>query len=62
MINDDYDLWVAGDPISRDFDNISALEAAVGADVRVVQDGVPMQVNLMTQEIMEMNIKLLHLK
>ena len=62
MNNDKYSLWKANDPVTRDFDNVSALEAAVGSDVRVIQDGVPMQVNLMTQEIMDMNIRLLHLK
>ena len=60
-----FDSWYANDPVPRSFDDMAAFEAAsiaAGADVRVVQDGVPMKLNLMTQEIMEMNIKLLHIK
>lgn len=63
MNNEGYNLWKANDPVPRSFDDMAAFESAmVGADVRVVQDGVPMKINLMTQEIMDMNIKLLHIK
>ena len=58
-------VWTPHDIIPRSFDDMSAFEAAssnVGSDVRVIQDGVPMQVNLATQDIIDMNIKLLRLK
>ena len=45
----------------------SALEASTGSNfnpenMKVVQDGVPMQLNVMTQDIMDMNIRLMRLK
>ena len=53
--------WEHNDLLSREFDE--AFEAVTPpSNVLSVRDGVPMQINIQTQEIMDMNIKVLNLK
>ena len=57
-------MWCSDDGLSRDFDYPEACEAMAGPDqmVQSVRDGVPMQLNIATDDIVNMNIKTLNLK